>query len=64
MDALLQRLPESEPWTAGLRSELQATRLLAQGLRALSERRNLAAANYLDRLVADHPHELCVTALP
>ena len=64
LDALLQRLPESEPWTAGLRSELQATRLLAQGLRALSERRNLAAANYLDRLVADHPHELCVTALP
>ncbi len=62
-DVLLQQLPDGTPWAAGVREELLASRLLAAGLRALSERRNLAAATYLDRLLAEHPHSVCVTGM-
>ncbi len=64
LETLLGQLPAEATWTAGLRDELAACQLLAQGLRALSERRNLAAATYLERLATEHPHGLCVTALP
>jgi hypothetical protein len=37
---------------------------LAAGLRALSERRNVAAAGHLDKLLAEHPHSLVVAVLP
>ncbi|MEQ1632980.1 MAG: FHA domain-containing serine/threonine-protein kinase [Planctomycetota bacterium] len=63
-DVLLQQLPDGAAWAAGVREEVIASRALAAGLRALSERRNLAAANYLDRLLADHPHSVCVTGMP
>jgi hypothetical protein len=63
---LLRRLPDdgAAEWAAVLRSEVQAGRLMASGLRALSERRNLAAANHLERLLREHPHSLLVAALP
>jgi serine/threonine-protein kinase len=65
-DQLLRRLPEADaqPWVAAMRSELQAGQRLAAGLRAVSERRNLAAATHLDKLLADHPHSFVVCALP
>ncbi|MBX3463098.1 MAG: protein kinase [Planctomycetes bacterium] len=65
-EQLQRRLPEqdSEAWQRGLRPELQAGLHLASGLRALSERRNLAAAGHLDRLLAEHPHSCVVAALP
>jgi tRNA A-37 threonylcarbamoyl transferase component Bud32 len=65
-ETLLRRLPEQDvaPWTKGMRAELQAGQRLAAGLRALSERRNLAAAGHLEKLLADHPHSLVVAALP
>lgn len=63
-ELLLSRLPQDAPWASGLRTELAAAQLLAQGLRALSERRNLAAAAYLERVCQEHAHTLCITALP
>ncbi|HLQ38686.1 MAG TPA: FHA domain-containing serine/threonine-protein kinase [Planctomycetota bacterium] len=65
-DAQLRRLPADshEDWCQCLRQELSAGNLLAAGLRALSERRNLAAAADLDRLVQQHAHSLLVAVLP
>ncbi len=65
-ETLLRRLPDADdaPWVAGLRTELQAGQRLAAGLRALSERRNLAAAGHLDKLLAEYPHSLVVAVLP
>ncbi len=65
-ESLLRRLPadDSSEWAPFLRHEVQAGRLLATGLRAFSERRNLAAAAHLDRLLQDFPHSLVVAALP
>jgi len=64
-DQLLRRLPEDDQqaWCASLRGELRAGQRLAAGLRALSERRNLAAAGHLERLLADHPHSAVVLVL-
>jgi tRNA A-37 threonylcarbamoyl transferase component Bud32 len=64
-DQLVRRLPEEdkEPWVACLRKELQAGQRLAAGLRALSERRNLAAAGHLDKLLAEAPHSYVVLLL-
>ncbi|MFN3240080.1 MAG: protein kinase domain-containing protein [Planctomycetota bacterium] len=56
-DTLLSDLPESsEAWAPVLRDELQAGKRLAAGLRTLSERRNLAAAGHIEKLISDHPH--------
>jgi len=65
-ESLLRRVPEQEaaPWAQGLRQELSAGQRLAAGLRALSERRNVAAAGHLDKLLAEHPHSLVVAVLP
>ncbi|MGB3967758.1 MAG: hypothetical protein WBO45_13585, partial [Planctomycetota bacterium] len=65
-ETLLRRLPEQDvaPWARGMRAELQAGQRLAAGLRALSERRNLAAAGHLEKLLADHPHAFVVAVLP
>jgi len=65
-DQLLRRLPEAdaEEWAKGLRRELLAGQRLAAGLRAFSERRNLAAANHVERLLAEHPHSFVVASLP
>jgi tRNA A-37 threonylcarbamoyl transferase component Bud32 len=65
-ETLLRRLPEQDetPWCRAMRAELQAGQRLAAGLRALSERRNLAAASHLEKLLAEHPHALVVAALP
>jgi hypothetical protein len=70
-DVLLRRLPEqpaaggAEPeWLAAARDELLAGQRLAAGLRALSERRNLAAAGHVEKLLADHAHSFVVAALP
>lgn len=63
-DILLSQLPADAPWAQGVRDEAQASRMLAAGLRALSERRNLAAANHVDRLLAEHAHSFCVTGMP
>jgi hypothetical protein len=43
---------------------LQAGKRLASGLRALSEKRNTAAAGHIEKLLADHPHSLVVAILP
>jgi hypothetical protein len=65
-DQLLRRLPDqdTEPWAKTIRSELQAGQRLAAGLRALSEQRNLAAAGYIEKLLADHPYSYLVAVLP
>ncbi len=63
-DVLLGQLPADAPWAQGVRDEALASRMLAAGLRALSERRNLAAANHVDRLLAEHAHSFCVTGMP
>lgn len=65
-ELLLRRLPEQDaaPWAQSLRQELAAGQRLAAGLRALSERRNVAAAGHLGKLFADHPHSLVVAVLP
>lgn len=65
-ETLLRRLPDqdTQPWARSIRAELQAGQHLAAGLRALSERRNVAAAGRLEKLLADHPHSLVVAALP
>ncbi len=65
-ETLQRRLPEQDTaaWSKGIRVELQAGQRLAAGLRALSERRNLAAAGHLEKLLAEHPHSLVVAVLP
>lgn len=64
-DSLLAELPDSgQPWGAVLRDELLAGKRLASGLRALSERRNLAAAGHIEQLLANHPHSLVTALLP
>jgi len=66
LEQLSRRLPEqdTEAWSRGLRTELQAGTHLTSGLRALSERRNLAAAGHIDRLLAEYPHSGIVALLP
>jgi len=66
LDALAQRLPEDSQheWARAMRRELQACERLAAGLRALSERRNRAAAGHLDQLQATHAHSVVVAMLP
>ncbi|MBL8756651.1 MAG: protein kinase [Planctomycetes bacterium] len=66
LETLLRRLPEKDDgaWSRALRAELQAGHRLAAGLRALSEKRNLAAAGHLDKLLADHAHAFVVAVLP
>ncbi|MCA8949748.1 MAG: hypothetical protein KDE27_09615, partial [Planctomycetes bacterium] len=62
---LLRRLPDAgEPWLLALRRELQAGERLVGGLRALSERRNIAAAGHLEQLLTEHAHSYLVLALP
>ncbi len=51
------------PWASALREELAAASLLVDALQALRAQRNLAAAEYSDRLVAEHAHRLVVLAL-
>ncbi|MFK7739627.1 MAG: protein kinase [Planctomycetota bacterium] len=55
---------KEQPWSVVLDDEIAAGQRLAAGLRALTERRNLAAAGHIDRLLADHPHSLVVALLP
>ena len=64
-EGLLRGLPDTtdKPWALGLRAELAAGRLLGAGLRALSERRNLAAQSHLERLLKDHAHSFVAAAL-
>ncbi len=65
LDQVLRTLPAGDvPWNAGIRAELAAGRLLVAGLRAISERRNLAAAVQLERLLGEHPHSLAVALVP
>ncbi|MGE3173121.1 MAG: protein kinase [Planctomycetota bacterium] len=63
LERLAQELPRDADWAPAIRDELAAGQLLAAGLRALSERRNLAAASHIDRALAEHPHSLTVTGL-
>jgi len=65
-ETLMRRLPEQDetPWVKCMRGELQAGQRLAAGLRAFSERRNLAAAGHLEKLLAEHAHAFAVAALP
>ncbi|MEM7203971.1 MAG: hypothetical protein AAF628_27165, partial [Planctomycetota bacterium] len=51
------------PWSATLQREVRATTLLVTALRAFSTRRNLSAANLLERLLAERPHAMVVRAL-
>lgn len=65
LDQAINSLPRSDaPWHAGVQKELVAARLLVGGLRALSERRNLAAAAQLEKLLADHAHSLAAALVP
>jgi serine/threonine-protein kinase len=66
LEQLLRRLPDQGggDWATSLRAELQAGQRLTAGMRALSERRNLAAANHLDKLLAEHPHSCVIALLP
>ncbi len=65
-ETLLRALPEQDtaPWSRGLRNELQAGQRLAAGLRAFAEKRNLAAAGHLDKLLAEYAHAFVVAVLP
>jgi hypothetical protein len=64
-ERLLNKLPRTEDaWATVLGDELQAGKRLASGLRALSEKRNTAAAGHIEKLLADHPHSLVVAILP
>ena len=64
-DALMRQLPTAASgWQEELHRELQAGRLLATGLRAMSERRSLAAAAHVDRLLGQHANSIAVAALP
>ena len=47
-----------------MRAEIEAGRRLAGALRALSERRNLAAANHVEKLLGEHRHSYLVMVLP
>lgn len=53
-----------DSWVNVLKDELQAGKRLAAGLRALSEKRNTAAAGHIDKLFSDHPHSFVVAVLP
>ena len=63
---LARSLPAAgdRPWVSIVRREIEAGQRLAAGLRALSERRNLAAAGHLQKLMAEHPHSYLVMTLP
>jgi hypothetical protein len=62
---LLSRLPSAQDnWTKVLTDELLAGKRLAAGLRALSEKRNTAAAGHIEKLLSDHPRSLVVAVLP
>ena len=62
---LLARIPTTQTnWTNVLTDELLAGQRLAAGLRAMSEKRNMAAAGHIDKLLADHPRSLIVAVLP
>ena len=65
-DLLARHLPDdpTRPWIAVVRAEIEAGRRLAGALRALSERRNLAAANHLEKLLGEHRHSYLVMVLP
>jgi len=64
-EKLLAALPRTEAaWATTLSDELEAGKRLASGLRALSEKRNTAAAGHIEKLLADHPHSLVVAVLP
>ena len=64
-EMLLSELPRNAGgWATVLGDELQAGKRLASGLRALSEKRNTAAAGHIEKLLADHPHSLVVAVLP
>jgi hypothetical protein len=64
-DQVLRTLPAGDaPWNVGIRAEVAAGRLLVAGLRAVSERRNLAAAVQLERLLGEHPHSLAIALVP
>lgn len=65
IEVLRRRLPDGTAgWLPAMRDELDAAARLVAGLRALSERRHLAAATHLERAVADHPHSYLVLRLP
>ncbi len=60
----LRTLQETDaPWAKALRDELAAAVLLVDALQALRAQRNLAAAEFAERLLADHPRRLVVLAL-
>lgn len=62
---LLTRLPTApESWSEVLTDELLAGKRLAAGLRALSEKRNTAAAGHIEKLFSQHPHSFVVAVLP
>lgn len=62
---LLSNLPkDATSWSAVLSDELQAGKRLAAGLRALSEKRNTAAAGHIEKLFSEHPHSFVVAVLP
>lgn len=62
---LLTRVPTTQDnWAKVLTDELLAGKRLAAGLRALSEKRNNAAAGHIDKLFSDHPHSFVVAVLP
>lgn len=62
---LLARLPTvQESWSKVLTDELLAGKRLAAGLRALSEKRNTAAAGHIEKLFSEHPHSFVVAVLP
>jgi len=63
-DTLLSDLPSNaQAWGDVVRDELLAGKRLAAGLRALSERRNLAAAGHIEKLISDHPHSFVTVLL-
>ena len=65
LEHLLSKLPNgSETWSQFLGDELQAGKRLAAGLRALSEKRNTAAAGHIEKLFTEHPHSVVVAVLP
>ncbi len=57
-------LGASEAWAPNLRQEVHAALLVAQSLKALSDRRNLTAAAHLERVLKEAPQSLIVRALP
>ena len=65
LELLRRRLPGGdEPWLTTMRDELDAGARLVSGLRALSEKRHLAAATHLEKALAEHPHTYLVLRLP